>query len=629
MTRRSLLNPLLAFACCCAATPHRAEAAPWKFGLISDTQWETDLDAENPHTVAVGIVNQVNKEMVRQGVKFVVAVGDLADMSGSSPDSAVPCEDTRATYAQELYNAGIGFFPLRGNHDDSKWAATEFLRVFPQTRDGVQNRTPDNAFVWTDSADIKPALRASTSTFSIGTGFSSPSELSGLSYAFQYGNASFLLIDQFTNPDSASIPVDTQEVWIDSILSHRASGTHAFLFGHKGLIMGNHKDGLFGSDVTADPAGVDAFIKSMKANNARFLFNGHDHMHEYSLVTTTDSVSANVHELTLASDSYKFYTPGKPYNDSADVTAYHVHRQIPVSQRLYDVGYYIVTVDGANATVDYYSVPSGSVSTITTTPELTGNWKWKQRLGNSLNGKEFLVPQGGPYNVVADTFQGTAARILDGINTATDTDYVGRHFRQLVNTGWSGADSLPSQSSHILSLWGLALSLGSDTTAPFVLALSYDSVHTNLDSLKTGTIQLVARDTAGNWQLAAARNSRGTAAFVVRPWKNGDTLGVYGLDTTTHQVWAVLDRSADFAVAGVGPTTTSIRSGSKKAANSVRIEGRTLTANVDATVQLKDLEGRTVFSKKMSAGQKASLACPAGIYVLRVQGLESRVQLVR
>jgi len=628
MTRCSFLRPLFAAACCCALSPHDTEATPWKFGLISDTQWETDLDGENPHTVAVGIINQVNKEMVRQGVKFVVAVGDLADMSGSSPDSAVPCEDTRATYAQELYNAGIGFFPLRGNHDDSKWAASEFVRVFPQTADGVQNRTPADAFVWTDSANIKPALRASTSTFSVGTGFSSPAKLHGLSYAFQFGNASFIMIDQFTNPDSASIPVDSQQVWIDSVLSHRPSGTHAFLFGHKGLIMGNHKDGLFGSDVTADPTGVDAFLKSLKANNARFLFNGHDHMHEYSLVTTTDSVSAAVHELTLASNSYKFYTPGKPYNDSADVTAYHVHRQIPVSQKLYDVGYYIVTVDGANATVDYYAVPSGSVSTITTTPELAGNWKWEQRLGNSLNGKEFVVPQGGSYTTVADTFQGTIVHLLDGTNTATDTDYVGRHFRQLVNTGWSSADSLQSQASRILSLWGLAPSLGSDTTATFVLSLSFDGA-ANRDSLLAGGIHIVGRDSTGIWQLASARNHRGTPTFVPRPWRSGDTLGAYGVDTAAHQVWAVLDRASDFAVARAVVLPTAIGSRSNPGPALVRLEGRTLVSSTDAIVQLRDMDGRLVFSRWMTKGERERIGCPTGQYVLRVRGSESRIQLVR
>jgi hypothetical protein len=46
-------------------------------------------------------------------------------------------------------------------------------------------------------------------------------------------------------------------------------------------------------------------------------------------------------------------------------------------------------------------------------------------------------------------------------------------------------------------------------------------------------------------------------------------------------------------------------------------------------VQLKDMQGRTVFSKRMSQGQRANIACPAGMYVLHAQGLESRVQLVR
>jgi hypothetical protein len=626
MTRSAIAKTFLAGICGCALASH---AEPWKFGIMGDTQWEADLEAENPNSVAVGIINQVNKEMIQHGAKFVVAVGDVTDMGGSSQDTAVPCEDTRATYAQELYNAGLGFFPLRGNHDDSKWAAAEFLRVFPQTVNGVQNNTPSNGFNWTDSANIHTVVRGTTSTFPVGTNFSSPANLSGLSYTFQYGNATFVLLDQFTNPDSVTILVDTQQTWIDSILSHRPAGTHAFIFSHKGLIMSNHKDNLFGNDVDSDAVGVNTFLKSLKTNNARFLFNGHDHMHEYSLVTTTDSVTANIHELTTASCSYKFYTPGKPYNDSTDVTHYHVHRQVPVSQRLYDVGYYIVTVDGANVSIDYYAVPSGSITTITTTPELTGNWTWKERLGNSLNGKEFVVPQGGSYTAVADTFQGTIARILDGVNTATDTDYVGRHFRQLVNTGWSSADSLQSQSSRILTLWGLNPTLGTDTTAPFVLSLSYDSLTTNRDSAKTGLIQLLARDTAGNWSLAAAHNKRGTPTFVARAWKSGDTLGTYGVDTTTHQVWAVLDRAADFAVAALPSGTAGLRTGLVKAAIPVRLDGRTLTASIDAMVQLKDLQGRTVFSKKMSKGQSVTLACPSGMYVLRAQGLESRIQLVR
>jgi len=41
-----------------------------------------------------------------------VQVGDLTD-SGT-----VNAIDTTALFRQPLYNAGIGFFPIRGNHED-------------------------------------------------------------------------------------------------------------------------------------------------------------------------------------------------------------------------------------------------------------------------------------------------------------------------------------------------------------------------------------------------------------------------------------------------------------------------------------------------------------------------------
>ena len=51
-------------------------------------------------------------------MKLVVAVGDLADNTSGVAADAVKNEDVRATFAQDLYNAKIGFYPLRGNHDN-------------------------------------------------------------------------------------------------------------------------------------------------------------------------------------------------------------------------------------------------------------------------------------------------------------------------------------------------------------------------------------------------------------------------------------------------------------------------------------------------------------------------------
>jgi len=630
--------------CGCALLAH---AEPWKFGIMGDTQWKGDADSLNPNTVAAGIINQVNKEMVKHGVKFVVAVGDLADQSGESEDGNVSKDsgqklakfiDTRALYAQELYNNGIGFFPLRGNHDASNYVAQRFLRDFPQALTGVQNSLPEDsldASAWIDSSHIHPVHRAAgAQSFTIGSSFTSPS--GSLSYAFQAHNATFILLDQFYYTDSVAVPVTAQQNWIDSVLSHRPAGTHAFVFGHKGLVMGDHTDNLISDTSNGNAAGINAFIGSLQTNNARFYFSGHDHMHEYSLVKNTTG-TASVHQLTAASESYKFYTPftDTSANDSSksassNLSLYGIVRQIPAAQELYVVGYYVVTVDSANVAVDFYSVNAGASKakgSITTTPALTGNWRWRTRFGNSLSGKEFVINQGDAFTAVADTFSGTSVKILGGINTAKDTNLQGRHLRKFVNTGWSSADTLKGQASRILSLWGLEATLGSDTTAPFAISLSYDSTKAVKDSLLAGKVQLLSRDTLGTWSLAAAR-SKTTPTFAARAWTNTDTLGAYGVDVATHTLWAVVNHGGDYAVANIASAVApaGIASGAKVATTlPVRAIGRVLVASRATDVQVKDISGHTVFSRRMAAGETAVLSCPAGIYVLRAQGAQGTI----
>ena len=42
--------------------------------------------------------------------------------------------DTRARAAKRLYDAGIGFYPLRGNHEGTQSAALLFQQLYPQTQ---------------------------------------------------------------------------------------------------------------------------------------------------------------------------------------------------------------------------------------------------------------------------------------------------------------------------------------------------------------------------------------------------------------------------------------------------------------------------------------------------------------
>ena len=59
---------------------------------------------EETDTLAVSVIEQINQEFIRRGVTFVIQVGDLVN------DGSVAGYDTRANFAQALYNAGIGFF---------------------------------------------------------------------------------------------------------------------------------------------------------------------------------------------------------------------------------------------------------------------------------------------------------------------------------------------------------------------------------------------------------------------------------------------------------------------------------------------------------------------------------------
>jgi hypothetical protein len=519
---------------------------------MADTQWTETDDGQNPNTVAVGIIRQVDQAFIEAGVKLVVAVGDLSD--GGCTTTPCPAMQTRAAFAQDLYDHGIAFYPLRGNHDFTQMSATEFQRLFPQTRDGVNNTTPADAFavdLGGDRATIPPRAGA---TFTAGANFDSPAaNLLGLSYAFDFQGVRFVLLDQFTPLDGAANSIAAQQGWLTAKLAGRPAGSHAFVFGHKGILTDGHPDVLFGDDPTSDPAAADAFITSLATNGVRFYLGGHDHMHLHEIVSTTDGTTAHIHELVCASDSSKFYTPFDPsIDDIFNVPAYGHGIQTRIAEDLYEVGYYLVTIDGATVTIDYYAAPTGYSGPIqpalewnlTATPALTGNWMRRDTFGYALNGREFVIPQGSPYTVVRDASADTTAAILEGTNASTATDPLGNPLTKAVDTGWSPAT--PDTSSDLLTLWGLA-DAGSDVSDPYVLSMTFGA--TAPEPADGGTFGIASQDGNGNWLNAVLSNAGGSPAFVAGPWTPGAVTGTWGVDAASHTAWAALDRGGTFAVA--------------------------------------------------------------------------------
>ena len=146
---------------------------------------------------------------------------------------------------------------------------------------------------------------------------------------------------------------------------------------------------------------------------------------------TTTTGTAKVTQILASSNSSKFYVPagsltnsaangGKSNDDYYDLPAFGIRRRQPLSQQLNSVGFQIVTVDGANVTVDYYaaivtidmslSINKGATSELQIPSISSYTFTKQETYGYSLVGKEFVVAAGGSYTGVQDN----SAAVADG-----------------------------------------------------------------------------------------------------------------------------------------------------------------------------------------------------------------------
>jgi hypothetical protein len=577
---------LLVFGTYSFAQGYRYKGADaWSFGLYGDTQWTLSTalaDPLNLNYISKSIIIQVDAKLAEHGVKFVLTTGDMADYPSlhPRPTSGTPnpiltdsAANERATIADaDLFSKGIGFFPMRGNHETYGYLGTYelapfnfdiplFRQYFPQTQ---------------GSGDHLYGAK----------NFSSPNtDLQGLSYSFDYGSAGssarFVILDtQLTSCSEVrnnapykctNYPIGAQQEWISGLLKKDTrTTTHAFVLSHQPPMAENHTDTPFSPFVSpGDPAfytdynvnGVqDSFFASMQENGVKYYLSGHDHMHQRSIITSPDGKS-KLQEIIATGLSTKFYEPLTiPTSASDDKWRGQKVREASLSQELHNLGYYVYTVDGPRVNGDYYSVnpgnfqgdnsypygPSGAGTKVT---PLNMEFKKRESFGYSLNGQQFLVGNGQSYTVVKDSFAGTSVSILSGTNNDPAADFNGRLSAKAVNTGWVAKPATLSYrlKSNILSLWGMA-DFGTEQTDPYVLSMSFDSkeiAHTGNSGVGIASLNL-----AGKWVNAVDLNiGKSNKVFVDGPYKEGYELGTYGVDSNTKTAWAVINYNADFAVA--------------------------------------------------------------------------------
>jgi hypothetical protein len=562
-----------------------AVQAKWSFGVIADNQ---DAAGLSHGLVATQTIHQIDSQFIAKGVKLVIQVGDElnAPQKGVHGDLAFA-----AAEAQYLYNAGIGFFPMRGNHEaqsdggNSDLTMTMFRTNFPQTQ-GLSNTFG--------------AANFSSPTLS---GYF-PDDLKGLSYSFDYfgdvGSARFLVIDDWGTTKNAagydirlgaSYPlgysVGEQQEWISSRLDKNTRGTdHAFVLAHHNIMGAFHWDCLFGYSDEA-PEQQNAFFASLFNNGVRYYTSGHEHLYNRSIFTSPDG-NSYVQDINCVSAGPKFinptdtsaWLPSSPFGPapSPNTVKYFFgqkSRQTQISQELNNIGFYIYTIDGPQVTVDYFADDTGKFKTWPDGQTPTFNFVKKETWGYSLNGKEFRIAEGQPYTTVSDAYSGTIARILSGVNSSTAVDFENkRPFTKVVTTGWTsdtdewmrcsherrycGRDRNKSHHcnysrhhqdnrllSNIITLWGMA-DFGTDQTDTFTFSMSYEKDRNKHVGNEFG---IAVQDSLGNWVNAVNMNFGGTKKFFKGPWKAEYGLGAYGVDPHSKTVWAVLNYNDDFAVA--------------------------------------------------------------------------------
>jgi hypothetical protein len=286
----------------------------------------------------------------------------------------------------------------------------------------------------------------------------------------------------------------------------------------------------------------------------KYFFGGHDHLHNRAAVFSTDGTQW-VYNMILASNSYKFYQPLDTANDvKYDIPAFGRERERQLSQDLYKIGYYIVTVDGSQVTVDYYAVPTGLTKegTISTSPILTGNWKKIETYGYNLKERTYKVNPGSSFASYFDQFNGTRAGFLSGTSDSTAKDASNRSFFKGITTSWTvktGYQAVRGMGSNIVRLAGISNSVHGDTCGIFAFAMTYDTV-INESAAPDSAFGLVVRDENGKWINAVNKNFGGTPHFVLGAYASSYPIGTYGIDIKQHIVWAVLNyNNANFAVA--------------------------------------------------------------------------------
>jgi len=204
----------------------------------------------------------------------------------------------------------------------------------------------------------------------------------------------------------------------------------------------------------------------------------------------------------------------------------------------------------------------------------------------NLESKPTASTGSGGYSMI-----GSIATILAGTNSSSGSaQTVSMQWRTQTQAERTG----PRLLSDVLDLTGMTYS--GDETSSFVLQMTYDanllpggaSSEGSLASSKLILLESLDPNT-DEWENAINENiGINQGIFHLAAWVPGDmTLGDWGINTSSHTVWAVLDHNSEFAVATPEPSTLALLAAGSIGLVAYGVRRRRLARN---TAQSPDFE---------------------------------------
>ncbi len=279
-----------------AVGPHyatHAQTAKWKFMVFGDTRGNDSVSQVN-----TAVLSELARATTNEKPAFVLVPGDLA-YAGN-----LTAFQLWSNVMAPVYQAGIGVYPVRGNHDDDS-DPTAFTNFF---RPSLPTNGPATELRWT--------------------------------YSITYSNTLILVLDEYITAHRVN------QSWLNTVLSTNTR-PHIFAMGHEPAFKENHADCL--DDY---PVNRNTFWNSLSNAHCRIYFCGHDHFYDHMRLDDGDSDANNdLHQMIVGSGGAPlsadiFPYSGGNYGSWIPTRVYHAQQTN---------GYVTVEIDGYQVTTTWHS----------------------------------------------------------------------------------------------------------------------------------------------------------------------------------------------------------------------------------------------------------------------------------